>query len=1014
MRLSAFIWTTTALIAHYGLVSALNEIVRFKETEWDDDNWLIRSEVLDPGRYQSRMSLANGYLGINIAAAGPFFEIDKPLAGNNYNGWPLFNTRQTFASIAGFYTNQAPTVGTNYPWLNQYGKESFIAGIPHWSGLVVEADGYLLNDSVAKDHVSHYSTKLDVAAGLLSWEYTWKPGGGEAINIEYSMLVHKLYVNQAAVQLKVTASRDLNVTVYDVLEGNSAARTDFVDKKYEASSEFPTIWTAVSPIGVSDVTAYVYSRLNGNECVDLKTRKKVPEGLFGSPHAASIAQSVNVKLVAGKTAVVGKFIGIASTDAFDDPKNVASIASLTGATLGFSTLLHTHMKEWASILPKDSVDDYHDQDGLLPTNTRIQELQVISVTTPFMILQNTVGPNAIAAADHNPRLNIWSIPVCGIASDCYGGLVFWDAETWMAMGLQVSHPKHIETVLNYRVAKYPQAKANIGSAFASSKNQTGRFTGGAVYPWTSARYGNCTGTGPCFDYEYHVNGDIAVTFRNQYAVTGDAKQFNDTLLPITNDLAYFLSEALDYNETSGYYELWNATDPDEYANNVNNVGYGTALIQRLFNETNELNAMFGLPINETWNKMGKQMRLPINEEVGIVLEHGSMNGSIVVKQADVVLMDDILHYDNPYSLANLDYYANKQSIDGPGMTYAAFSIVANEISPSGCSSYTYDTYSSQPYIRAPWFQFSEQLIDNFYINGGTHPAYPFLTGMGGANRVGIFGYLGLRLFVDKLDIDPSLPPQIKHLNYRTFYWQGYGINATSNSTHTTLARLSTHILPTANEKYASNPLPVTLGTRPGKFWLGTEPLVVENRMIGQTPTVRGNILQCKEVVPGDYFYLPGQFPIAAIDGASSTKWQPENSTRVNYLSVDLGVDTTYHPIQSILFDWGSSPPSYYEVLFTNASIPPFTDSSDVRNVTAGHVEISEPYDPSSLYVIRPVKANQTNITVEAGVWSGRFAHLGIRGNLANESAFAGGTVAEWSVIVDHRVGLYDMRYQNDY
>jgi hypothetical protein len=75
------------------------------------------------------------------------------------------------------------------------------------------------------------------------------------------------------------------------------------------------------------------------------------------------------------------------------------------------------------------------------------------------------------------------------------------------------------------------------------------------------------------------------------------------------------------------------------------------------------------------------------------------------------------------------------------MTYAIFSIVANEVSPSGCSSYTYQQYSEQPYARAPWFQFSEQLLDDYTANGGTHPAYPFLTGHGGANQVVLFGYL---------------------------------------------------------------------------------------------------------------------------------------------------------------------------------------------------------------------------------------------------------------------------------
>lgn len=491
-------------------------------------------------------------------------------------------------------------------------------------------------------------------------------------------------------------------------------------------------------------------------------------------------------------------------------------------------------------------------------------------------------------------------------------------------------------------------------------------------------------------------------------MSGDSVHFQEKFLPISNDIAYFFGELVDYNATSGYYEIRNATDPDEYANNVDNAGFTTALIQRHFNETNELNTMFGLPQNDTWNLISTKMRLPVYEEAGIIMEYDSMNGSIIVKQADVVLIDDVLNYKNPYSLVDLDYYANKQAPDGPGMTYSTFSIVANEISPSGCSSYTYDHYSAQPYARAPWFQYSEQMIDNFYLNGGTHPAFPFLTGMGGSNRVGIFGYLGLRMFVDRLDIDPSIPPQIPQIDYRTFYWQGYGINATSNTTHTTLLRMPNRILDSANPAYADS-IPVTLGTRSDTYLLNTnELLVIPNRMIGQTLTVGGNILQCKPVVLNTYqSNLPGQFPLAAIDGASSTKWQPENSTRVNYLTVDTN-PSTYAPIHRILFDWGAQPPTYFEVLVSNTSIPPFEhdfvveDGGDVRNVTAGLVKVSEPWDPDHATVIEPVKGNQTNITLhsEERVWSGRYVHLGIRGNLGNESAVAGGTVAEWSVILE--------------
>lgn len=209
------------------------------------------------------------------------------------------------------------------------------------------------------------------------------------------------------------------------------------------------------------------------------------------------------------------------------------------------------------------------------------------------------------------------------------------------------------------------------------------------------------------------------------------------------------------------------------------------------------------------------------------------------------------------------------------MTYSVFSIVANEASPSGCSSYTYDLYGSSPYLRGPWFQFSEQLLDDYEINGGTHPAYPFLTGVGGANRVAVFGYLGLKLMVDSLNVNPSLPPQIPNLNYRTIYWQGWPVDAVSNQTHTTLSRSDKNHLESANMTFADSAIPVTVGVGDDRPEHQLEPdgtVVLENRQNGEIKTVPGNIAQCRPV-SSDQETVPGQFALAAVDGAGSTRWQ---------------------------------------------------------------------------------------------------------------------------------------------
>lgn len=322
------------------------------------------------------------------------------------------------------------------------------------------------------------------------------------------------------------------------------------------------------------------------------------------------------------------------------------------------------------------------------------------------------------------------------------------------------------------------------------------------------------------------------------------------------------------------------------------------------------------------------------------------------------------------------------------------------------ASFTYDLYSASPYVRAPWYQYSEQLIDNVEENGGTRPAFPFLTGMGGTNRVAIFGFLGLGLYYDRLDIDPSLPPQIEYLDYRTFYWMGHGINATSNKTHTTLSRLprDKYTLATANTTYFDKPIPVTVGTRSERnstiFQLGSEPLAIPNRPIGETLTVAGNLLQCGNLLTPPQANKPGQFPIAAIDGAASTKWQPALSNITSYLTVDLG-NTSFHPVNKIMMDWGEQPPALFEIYFTNSSLPPFLAQpfhDDIRSVTAGEVEISAPWDPVTAYEIRTYVGNQTNITLSEAVWSGRYAHLGVSGNQYGKGVVDGGTVAEWNLI----------------
>ncbi|KAI7475921.1 glycoside hydrolase family 65 protein [Hortaea werneckii] len=1001
---------------------------RFDGTTWDDDNWRLRTTSLDQGHYQSRMSLANGYLGINLAAVGPFFEVDTPVDGDDIEGWPLFNRRQSFATIAGFYDYQPTTNGSNFPWLYQYGGESVISGIPHWAGLLLKVGDDVLDARVPASQISNFSSTLDMKVGVLTWNFTWTPEHASGIDVEYTMFVHKKYVNQAAVQLRATSSEDLDVTVIDVLNGDCAVRSTPTEQYFDEKQ--PVIYSAVNPRGISNVTAYVYSTLSGTDKCHWNKRWEFKDESIIGGNESSIAQAMTMSLSAGLSGAVTKYVGAASNDAFDDPQQVARDASCSGVQTGFDDLLASHSKEWTAILTKESVDDYRYPNGTIPNDPNIVDLQIAAITNPFQLLQNTVSSNAIKATGNNTKLDVNSVSVCGLYSDCYAGMIFWDADVWMAPGLVVSHPHAAKQIAQYRVEKYPQAQANIETAYQSSQNETKFSKNGAVYPWTSGRFGNCTATGPCFDYEYHINGDIGLELYNYLAVTGDTEFFSEQLFPIYDSVAEFYSNLVSYNESDGRYFLRNATDPDEYANHVDAPGYTEVLIKTHLDTANYLRGRLGMVQVDAWSNISSIMEIPVDQNADIVKEYETMNNTISVKQADVVLVDDFLDYPNPYTNNDLDYYAGKQSPDGPAMTYGVFSVVANRFSPSGCSSYTYDLYGTQPYIRGPWYQFSEQLIDNYNENGGTHPAYPFLTGVGGAHRVAIFGYLGLRLMLDSFNIDPSLPPQIPYLNYRTIYWQGWPLNATSNQTHTTLTRLPTP-LENANMTFAGQPIPITIGlttnsTKSPYLLHSNSTLSLPNRQIGLQKALPGNLAQCRPVIHTSQPYQKGQFPLSAIDGAVSTKWSPQSSNVSASITVGLPwSEKGFVPISGLRFDWAQAPPRGWKVEFSNSSsaLTIGNSSSLAANEGMGRkeddeeeeevvlvaqsgaegVQISDPYDASTAAEIRPYRSNTTNVTLEgtAVVWSGKFATLTIEGNqglVDGDGSGSGASVAEWGII----------------
>ncbi|KAL8859346.1 MAG: hypothetical protein Q9198_010644, partial [Flavoplaca austrocitrina] len=138
------------------------------------------------------------------------------------------------------------------------------------------------------------------------------------------------------------------------------------------------------------------------------------------------------------------------------------------------------------------------------------------------------------------------------------------------------------------------------------------------------------------------------------------------------------------------------------------------------------------------------------------------------------------------------------------------------------------------------------------------------------------------------------------------------------------------------------------------------------------------------------------FPFAAVDGSSTTKWEPSVANEPQSITVSLPMGA-YRPVTGFHFDWAQNPPTNISVIFHNSS--DVTDSSAITVTDNLQVDISNPYDANTTYIIAPYVSNTTNVTLESTVYSGRYATLQIQGNQVDTyNNGTGGTVAEWAIL----------------
>lgn len=856
-------------------------------------------------QYQRQPYVANGYIGSRIPVLGQGFAYDTlstDVAASDddlRNGWPLFNQRYAGAFAAGFFDAQHNTTETNFPWLLQYGYESVISAIPQWTGLAITAYGdndemFILDPQEPSEkwgQISLYVQNMSLADGVVSTLFVWL----DSLHVQYDVLAHRENPNLGVVDLKISniGGDAVQFNISDVLSGDTAQRSNVSGAAIEPGSG---IYLLYQPIGVSDVYAATYSSLRflENKCID---------AIFAES-STNVSQSLVFQLNPGEDLSVTKYVGIVTSDIDPETYNlfdlVLSKARTTSLESGeFASVLSSHQQAWSDMISTGLQVEFPD-DPLLTLATR---------SSLFHLSANTRSQATGVDA---------ALAVGGLSSDSYGGMVFWDTDLWIMNGLLPWNPLHARSLINYRLHTHQQAIDNLQSPLAPKAFE------GAAYPWTSGRYGNCTATGPCFDYEYHINVAVAIAAWEAYLSGAADDQFLETIAyPLINDAATFLASYVEYNETLGEYTTRNLTDPDEYANHVDNGAYTNAAISLTLRWALAVLEHLGKPVPDLFTKIIGNVHLPTSpDDENIVLEYSGMNSSVGIKQADVIMItypleNELITHDQ--AVSNMNFYLQKQVSFGPAMTFPIFLIVASALLDTGCSSQSYLLKAVQPFLRGPFAQFSEQNNDNFATNGGTHPAFPFLTAHGGLLQAVLKGLLGLRYdfrmdngkIVRQLKLEPV---KLKTLPAGVVF---HGIHYMNHTLSLNMTSSGLIITDDSQENDAVDEIEIVLGSRFDNsttfaISAGDQLVLPLYETEGAFPD---SLTECNSAVftnitDGAY----GDATVLVNDGDNTTNWQSYYNTTGKIL-IDLKSKTR---LTSGFINWGERPPTSLKILVSKS------------------------------------------------------------------------------------------------
>ncbi|MCF8000275.1 MAG: glycoside hydrolase family 65 protein [Halanaerobiales bacterium] len=712
---------------------------------YDYEPWNITEKefkVENNHHNETIFSLGNGYMGLRGT-------LEEDYTGSEDETTPGFY-------INGIYEQEEIIYGEFAP--KQPKKYQSMINLMDWTSINVFIDNEKFD--LIEGQIEDYKRTLDIKNGLLKRSLIWTTKSNKKVKIEIERLISFEYEHVGAIQYSIKPLNfDGNIKLVSAFDGNVRNHHHLRNKKP----------LSLKKIGINDPYSYLLMETKNSNIVvggsvsnNIRGIKNKKVSINKSLGEEKIDETFILNVVEGEKYTLEKYA------AFYTSRNIERNNILNNCFEDL-TKINKEGFEYLKSKQKDYLQDYWKY-----SDVKIEgdlELQQAFRYNALQILQS-------AGKDGNTN-----VPAKGLTGEYYEGHYFWDTETYIIPFFNYSHPEISKELLNYRYNILDEARENADRMKLD----------GALFPWRTINGKEASGNFLGSTVQYHINADIAFAI-NKYVNTTEDYNF------LYNKGAELLFETARMWVSLGHFEklknnkfcINEACGPDEYKPAVNNncytnymakfnLEYAVEVYNKLKNEVpNLLEALkdeIELSENEVkkWNKVGRNMYLPYNEELEINPQDDSFVykqdidiESIpikelplvqnwhpltiwkykILKQADVILL--MLFMGDNFSLEqkrrNYDYYEPKTTHDS-SLSPSIYSIIASEIG------YYDDAYNY-------FLQTARLDLDDYNENTyqGLHTAC-----MGSNWMVLVQGFAGMRNYNGKLSFDPYLPAK----------WDGY-------------------------------------------------------------------------------------------------------------------------------------------------------------------------------------------------------------------------------------------------